>query len=135
MREMTNKLTEPKANNQVWFMDLKRDQLEDCKTFRLFNFIDDFNREAIAAEVDFSLPSEWVIRELKQIISWRGKPEVILCDKAPSSCDKAPSSLVRRFKHGRKSGESKSGESGLNTFNLVTHNKTIMLNVSIGWYG
>jgi putative transposase len=123
MREMTNKLTEPKANNRVWFMDLKRDQLEDGKTFRLFNFIDDFNREAIAAEVDFSLPSEWVIRELKQIISWRGKPEVILCDKAPSS-------LVRRFKHGRKSGES-----GLNTFNLVTHNKTIMLNVSIGWYG
>ena len=50
-------------------MDLKRVQLEDGKTYRLFNFIDDFNREAIAIEVDFSLPSEWVIRELKQIIS------------------------------------------------------------------
>jgi len=31
-------------------------------------------------EVDFTLPSEGVIRELKQIISWRGKPEVIRCD-------------------------------------------------------
>jgi putative transposase len=30
-------------------------------------------------EVDFSLPSERVIRELKQIIAWRGKPQVIRC--------------------------------------------------------
>ena len=34
-------------------------------------------------EVDFFLPSERVIRELKQIISWRGKPEVIRCDNGP----------------------------------------------------
>jgi putative transposase len=45
--------------------------------------IDDFNREAIGMEIDFSLPSERVIRELKQIISWRGKPEVIRCDNGP----------------------------------------------------
>jgi putative transposase len=45
----------------------------------LFNVIDDFNREAIGMEVDFSLPSERVIRELKQIIAWRGKPQVIRC--------------------------------------------------------
>ena len=44
------------------------DQLEDGRTFRLFNVIDYFNREAIGMEVDFSLPSERVIRELKQII-------------------------------------------------------------------
>ena len=34
-------------------------------------------------EVDFSLPSERVIRELKQIISRQGKPEVIRCDNCP----------------------------------------------------
>ena len=34
-------------------------------------------------EVDLSLPSGRVIRELKQIISWRGKPEVIRCDNGP----------------------------------------------------
>jgi putative transposase len=55
-------------------MDFMHDQLEDGRTFRLFNVIDDFNREAIGMEVDFSLSSERVIRELKQIISWRGKP-------------------------------------------------------------
>jgi hypothetical protein len=34
-------------------------------------------------EIDFSLPSEQVIRELKKIISWRGKPQVIRCDNGP----------------------------------------------------
>jgi putative transposase len=33
------------------------------------NVVDDFNREAIGMEVDFALPSEQVIRELKQIIA------------------------------------------------------------------
>ena len=54
--------------------------LQMAEQFRLFNVIDDFNREALGIEIDFSLPSERVIRELKQIISWRGKPEVIRCD-------------------------------------------------------
>ena len=47
------------------------------------NVIDDFNRESIGMEVDFSLPSARLIRELKQIISWRGKPQVIRCDNGP----------------------------------------------------
>ena len=45
--------------------------------------IDDLNREAIGMEVDFSLPSERVIRELKQIISWRDKLAVIHRDNGP----------------------------------------------------
>lgn len=34
-------------------------------------------------EVDFSLPSERVIRSLDRIIEWRGKPGVIRCDNGP----------------------------------------------------
>ena len=83
VREKPETLTVPLAINQVWSMDFMHDQLEDGRTFRLFNVIDDFNREAIGMEVDFSLPSERVIRELKQIISWRGKPAVIRCDNGP----------------------------------------------------
>jgi putative transposase len=83
VREKPEALTVPLAINQVWSMDFMHDQLEDGRTFRLFNVIDDFNREAIGMEVDFSLPSERVIRELKQIISWRGKPAVIRCDNGP----------------------------------------------------
>jgi putative transposase len=83
VREKPEALTVPQAINQVWSMDFMHDQLEDGRKFRLFNVIDDFNREAIGMEVDFSLPSERVIRELKQIISWRGRPQVIRCDNGP----------------------------------------------------
>ena len=64
-------------------MHFMHDQLKDGRTFRLFNVIDDFNREAIGIDVDFLLPLERVIRELKQIISWRGKPQVIRCENGP----------------------------------------------------
>ena len=76
-------LTVPDTTNQVWSMDFMHDQLEDGRTFRLFNVIDDFNREALGIEVDFSLPSERVIRSLEQIIEWRGKPGVLRCDNGP----------------------------------------------------
>ena len=38
-------------------MDFMHDQLEDGRTFRLFNVIDDYNKEAIGMEADFSLPA------------------------------------------------------------------------------
>jgi putative transposase len=49
----------------------------------LFNVIDDFNREGLGIEVDFSLPSERVIRSLERIIEWRGNPQTIRCDNGP----------------------------------------------------
>ena len=45
-------------------------RLEDGRAFRLFNVIDDYNREGLGIEVDFSLPAERVIRALGQIIEW-----------------------------------------------------------------
>jgi len=59
------------------------DQLEDGRSIRLFNVIDDFNRETFGIEVDFSLPSERVIRSFDQIIVWRGKPSIIRADNGP----------------------------------------------------
>jgi len=70
VREKPEDLTVPQGINQMWSMDFMHDQLEGGRTFRLFNVIDDFNREAVGMEIDFSLRSERVIRELKQIISW-----------------------------------------------------------------
>ena len=64
-------------------MDFMHDELADGRSIRVFNVIDDFNREALGIEVDFSLPSERVIRTLKQIIGWRGKPLAIRCDNGP----------------------------------------------------
>jgi len=83
VREKPESLAVPQGINEVWSMDFMHDQLEDGRKIRLLNVIDDFNREALGIEVDFSLPSERVIRELRQIISWRGKPQVIRCDNGP----------------------------------------------------
>ena len=58
--------------NEVWSMDFMHDQLSDGRSIRLFNVIDDFNREGLCIDVDFSLPYELVIRSLDQIIEWRG---------------------------------------------------------------
>jgi putative transposase len=47
------------------------------------NVLDDFNREGLGIEVDFSLPAERVIRSLNRIIEWRGKPLAIRVDNGP----------------------------------------------------
>jgi putative transposase len=55
----------------------------DGRAFRLLNVLDDFNREGLGIEVDFSLPAERVIRSLDRIIEWRGKPGTIRVDNGP----------------------------------------------------
>lgn len=82
-REKPEPLTVPEAINQVWSMDFMHDRLEDGRAVRLFNVIDDFNREGLGMEIDFSVPAERVIRSLEQIIEWRGKPLAIRCDNGP----------------------------------------------------
>jgi putative transposase len=55
----------------MYFM---HDQLSDGRSVRLLNIIDDFNREALAIEVDFSLPAIRVISPLEPLIEWKGEP-------------------------------------------------------------
>jgi putative transposase len=83
VREAPQPLCVPERINEVWSMDFMHDQLYDGRCFRLFNVIDDFNRESLGIEVDLSLPSQRVIRSLDQIISWRGKPKAIRSDNGP----------------------------------------------------
>jgi len=73
----------PVEVNQLWSMDFMSDNLIDGRSIRSFNVIDDFNREALAIDIDFSFPTERVIRSLNQIIEWRGKPSCIRCDNGP----------------------------------------------------
>jgi putative transposase len=83
VREKPEVLAVPESINQVWSMDFMHDRLEDGRAIRLFNVIDDFNREGLGIEVDFSLPAERVIRALEQIIEWRGRPQALRCDNGP----------------------------------------------------
>ncbi|SNR32386.1 Integrase core domain-containing protein [Puniceibacterium sediminis] len=59
------------------------DQLSDGRSIRTLNVLDDFNREGLCIEVDFSLPAERVVQSLNQIIEWRGKPQAIRIDNGP----------------------------------------------------
>ena len=59
------------------------DQLADGRSIRTLNVLDDFNREGLGIEVDFSLPAERVVRSLNRIIEWRGKPQIIKVDNGP----------------------------------------------------
>lgn len=83
VREKPESLTVPEGRNEVWSMDFMHDQLADGRQIRLFNVIDDYNREALAIDVDFSLPAPRVIRSLDQVIEWRGRPAVLRCDNGP----------------------------------------------------
>ena len=47
----------------------------DGRKFRTLNVLDDFNREGLGIEVDFSLPAVRVVRSLNRIIEWRGAPK------------------------------------------------------------
>ena len=47
MREKPEPLAVPEAIKQVWSMDFMHSKLEDRRNLRLFNVIDDFNREAL----------------------------------------------------------------------------------------
>jgi putative transposase len=83
VREKPEPLSVPTSINQCRLMDFMHDQRADSPSYRLFNVIDDFNREGLAIEVDFSLPASRVVRALDQIIEWRGQPKRIRCDNGP----------------------------------------------------
>src|SRR5690606_38868328 len=68
-------LEQPNGINHTWSMDFMSDSLIYGRRFRVLNIIDDYNREALAIESDFSLPAERVIKVLNEIIFWRGKPD------------------------------------------------------------
>ena len=82
-RDKPDALAVPEAPNIPWSMDFMADRLADGRQFRLLNVLDDFNREGLGIEVDFSLPAERVIRSLDRIIEWRGKPSTIRVDNGP----------------------------------------------------
>ncbi len=67
-----------------WSADFVSDTLANGRKFRTMTAIDDFTREGLATEIDFSLPSLRVIRVLDRVAEERGcYPRVIRFDNGP----------------------------------------------------
>lgn len=73
----------PTKSNQMWSMDFMGDVWTEGRCFRSLNVMEDYNRAALAVEVDFSLPARRVIRCLQQFIERPGQPENIRSDNGP----------------------------------------------------
>jgi putative transposase len=70
----------PQYPNHCWSMDFMRATLADGRAFRVFTLVDAFTREALAIEVDHSLPGARVVRTLDTVAVRRPAPSTIVID-------------------------------------------------------
>lgn len=76
-------LDAPTLPNQIWALDFMSDSLYPGRRFRTLNILDEGVREALAIEIDTSLPAMRVVRALEQLETWRGLPKAIRLDNGP----------------------------------------------------
>lgn len=73
----------PQRPNQVWSADFVSDTLYRGSRFRLFNVIDDYNRESLTIEIDTSLRAARLVRVFEQLKETRGLPDILRVDNGP----------------------------------------------------
>lgn len=76
-------LAAPSRANERWSMDFVSDTLANGRVFRTLNIVDDFTRECVAIEVDYSLPGLRVVQVLDRLAMTRGLPARIVMDNGP----------------------------------------------------
>jgi putative transposase len=74
-------LAPPTQPNERWSMDFMGDSI--------LNIVDDYSREAVAIEVDSSLPGLRVVRVLERLAQERPLPALIVCDNGPEFTGRA----------------------------------------------
>lgn len=79
----------PAEPNQCWSLDFMSDALTDGRRFRTLNVVEDWNREVLGIEVDFSLPAARVVRLLTQLVARHGPPRQLRVDNGPELISQA----------------------------------------------
>jgi len=82
-------LAVPAGSNQCWSLDFMSDALTDGRRFRTLNVVEDWNREVLGIEVDFSLPAARVVRLLTQLVERHGAPQRLRVDNGPELISQA----------------------------------------------
>eukprot|EP01133_Synstelium_polycarpum_P018086 gene18086-21614_t len=110
VREKPMPLAVPAQINDTWSMG----RWTSCMTSWLM--------AGLGIELDFSLPSERVIRSLDRIIEWRGKPLVIRCDNGPEHISAV--TLARAAKRGIRIDFIQPGQPQQNAY-VERYNRTV----------
>lgn len=69
------------SGNTRWSMDFVHDSLHNGRPFRVLTIIDEFSRESLHLEIDFSLSGHRVVRVLEKLKITRGLPQQIGIDQ------------------------------------------------------
>lgn len=79
----------PARANDQWALDFVQDALASGRKIRVLSVLDVFTREALALEVDTSLPGNRVVRVLDRLRGERSLPTQLVLDNGPELISRA----------------------------------------------
>jgi putative transposase len=79
----------PGRANEQWALDFLQDALASGRKLRVLSVSDGFTREALALEVDTSLPGSRVVRVLQRLLGERERPRQLVLDNGPELISRA----------------------------------------------
>lgn len=82
-------LPRPQGINEAWSMDFVADQLECGRRLKILTVVDQYSRECVALEADFSIKGHKVVACLERQKRLRGLPKSITVDNGSEFISKA----------------------------------------------